>query len=91
MSLVVVDVAAGDGGLIQMPDERLLAQRQRLEAVRIDLHHRRVVDGLEEILALAARPARPSRLGFRAADERRYQHDAARFAISHDEYSLTKG
>jgi len=51
MPLVVIDVAAGDCGLIQVPDERLLLQRQRLEAVRIDLHDRRVVHGFEEILS----------------------------------------
>ena len=51
MPLVVVDVAAGDCGLIEMPDQRLLAKRQLVEAVRIDLHHRRIVNRLEEVLA----------------------------------------
>ena len=49
MALVVIDVAAGQRRLVQMPDERLLAERQLVEAVRIQLHDRSVVDLLEKI------------------------------------------
>ena len=53
IALVVVDVAPGQGGLVEVPDERLLAQRQRLEAVGVELHHRGVVDPLQQVAALA--------------------------------------
>ena len=43
--------------LVQVPDQRLLAQRQRVEAVRIELHHRGVVHRLEQVLALGAAAA----------------------------------
>ncbi len=33
MLLIDVDVASGEGGLVEMPDQRLLAQRQGAEAV----------------------------------------------------------
>ena len=49
MALVVIDVAAGQRGLVQMPDEHLLLQWQRVEAVRIQLHNRRIVYLLEQI------------------------------------------
>ena len=49
MTLVVIDVAAGERGLIQMPDQRLLLQRQLVEAVRIQLNDGRIVDLLEQI------------------------------------------
>ena len=49
MTLVVIDVAAGDRRLIQMPDERLLLQRQLVEAVGVQLDDRRVVDLLEQV------------------------------------------
>jgi hypothetical protein len=52
--LVVEDVAAGNGRLRQVPDQRLLAQRQRGKAVGIQLHDRCIVHPLEEVLALAA-------------------------------------
>ena len=52
MLLVVEDVAPGDGGLVEMPDERLLLERQRREPVGVQLHHRGVVDPLEQVLAL---------------------------------------
>ena len=50
--LVVVDVATGERGLIQMPDEHLLAQRETLKAIGIQLDDRRIIDTLEEIPAL---------------------------------------
>ena len=43
MLLVDVDVAAGQRRLVQVPDERLLAQRQRRESVRVQLHDRGIV------------------------------------------------
>ena len=54
MPLVVVDVAAGKRGQVEMPDEDLVAQRQRCESVRINLHDRRIVNALEEILPTLA-------------------------------------
>src|SRR5687767_3588828 len=49
MALVVIDVAAGYGGAIQVIHERLLFERQLVEAVRIQLNHGRIVDLLEQI------------------------------------------
>ena len=49
MTLVVVDVPAGERGLIQMPDEGLVLQVQLLEAVGVELHDRRIVDLLEQV------------------------------------------
>ena len=48
--LIDEDVAPGERRLVQVPDQRLLAQRQRVEAVRVQLHGRRVVHALEQIL-----------------------------------------
>ena len=56
--LIVEDVAAGERRLIQMPDERLFLQRQRLKAVGIDLHDGRLVNALEQV-----RPFGPSAAG----------------------------
>ena len=53
MLLVVVDVAASDGRLVEMLDQRLLAQRQHCEAVRVELCHRGIVDGFEQYLRSA--------------------------------------
>ena len=52
MALVVIDVAAGERGLIQMPDERLLPDRQLFEAVGIQLDDRGVIDLLEEVTSI---------------------------------------
>src|SRR5215831_16696749 len=49
--LVVVDVAAGDRGEIEMPHETFLVERQRPETVRVDLHDGSVIDALEEVPA----------------------------------------
>ena len=54
MSLVVIDVAAGERGLVQVPDERLLLQRQLLEAVGVQLHDRRIVDLLEQVAPIGS-------------------------------------
>ena len=54
MALVVIDVAAGERGLIQMPDERLLRERQLLEAVGVQLDDRRVVDLLEQVAPIGS-------------------------------------
>jgi hypothetical protein len=56
--LVEEEVASGDGRLVQMPDERLLFERQRRKSVRIQLHHGGFVDALEKVCARAGRPAR---------------------------------
>ena len=69
VALVVVDVAAGQGRLIEMPDQHLLLERQLLEAVRIELHDRRVVHALEQVLAIRRRGRRRRRL--RAVGRRR--------------------
>ena len=50
--LVVVDVAPGDRGLVEMPDERLVLQRQVAEGVGVQLHDRRFVDPLEQVFAI---------------------------------------
>jgi len=55
VALVVEDVAAGDGGLRQVPDQDPLAQREIAESVRVHLHHRRVVYAFEKILAIDRR------------------------------------
>ena len=76
--LVVKNVAAGDGGLIQMPDQDALVDRQRLEPVGVQLHDRRFVDPFEQVLAFesptagraASRPALPgSRPGLRESGD----------------------
>ena len=42
------DVAPGNRRLVEMPDERLLLERQLAKPVRIHLHDRRVVHPLEQ-------------------------------------------
>jgi len=44
--------AAGERGLIEMPAQDLVLDRQTFEAVGVDLHDRDVVDALEQVLAL---------------------------------------
>ena len=61
VALVVIDVAACERGLIQVPDELLLFERELLEAVGVHLHDRCIVHSLEEIL-----PLRDGRCGGRA-------------------------
>ena len=51
VSLIVVDVAPGERGLVEMPDERLFLERQRGESIGIQLHDRRVVDLFEQVSA----------------------------------------
>ena len=65
MLLVVEDVAAGDRGLVEMPDQRLLAQRQAGEPVRVELRDGGVVDPLEQVPCGRRQAARvrDSRLG----------------------------
>ena len=50
--LVVVDVAAGDGGARQVIRQRLLAQAQAGEPVRVQLDHRGIIDPLEQVRAI---------------------------------------
>ena len=40
---------------VQMEDELLLLERQRLEPVRIELHDGRIVHSLEQVLAVRRR------------------------------------
>jgi NAD(P)-dependent dehydrogenase (short-subunit alcohol dehydrogenase family) len=54
MLLVVEDVAAGNRRLRQVIDQDLLAQRQRREAVGVQLDDCRVLDGFQEVPAIAA-------------------------------------
>ena len=49
VALVVVDVAAGERRLIEVPDEHLLLERQRGEAVGIELHDGGIVHPLEQV------------------------------------------
>ena len=51
VALVVVDVAAGERGLIEMPGEDLLVERQRIEPIRVVLHDGRIVDLFEQVTA----------------------------------------
>jgi hypothetical protein len=55
MLLVVEDIAPGNGRLGEVIDERPLAQRQRRETVRIQLHDRRIVNALEQVFPLGGR------------------------------------
>ena len=50
--LVDEDVAAGQGRHIQVVDQGLLLQRQRREAVGVELHDRGVVHALEQVFAI---------------------------------------
>ena len=52
VALVVEDVAAGDRRLVEVPDQRLLAQRQIAEAVGVDLHDGGFADPLEQVRAI---------------------------------------
>ena len=56
--LIEEDVTSGDRCLVEMPDQRLVLERQLVETVRIQLHDRRIVDAVEEVLAIAGRPGR---------------------------------
>jgi hypothetical protein len=47
--LVVVDIAPGNGGLVQVPHQRFLFQRELVEAVSVQLYHRGIVDLLEQV------------------------------------------
>ena len=44
MTLVVVDVPAGERRLVQVPDQHLLLQGQVGESIGVELHDRRVAD-----------------------------------------------
>jgi hypothetical protein len=50
IALVIKDVAPGNGGLSQVPDQRLVFERQRRKPVRIQLHDRGIVNPFEEVL-----------------------------------------
>ena len=55
VALVVVDVAPGDRGLAEVPDQRLLAKRQIAERVRVDLHDGGFADPLEQVFPFGGR------------------------------------
>ena len=82
VALVVVDVTPGQRRLIQMPDECLVAQRQRLEAVGVELHDRRVVDPLQQVAALAVLLRRHRGRGDRRCQNQRRRHPDP-FLITH--------
>ena len=50
--LVDEDVAPGQRRLVEVPDQRLLLQRQRREAVGVQLHDGRIVDALEQVFSI---------------------------------------
>ena len=52
MLLIDEDVAAGQRRLVEMPDQRLLLERQRRKAVRIQLDDGGVVDAIEQVFAI---------------------------------------
>jgi hypothetical protein len=54
VSLVIVDVAPGKRRLVEMPDQGLLFQRQRLEPIRVQLDNGGLVYLLDEVLAIRA-------------------------------------
>jgi hypothetical protein len=64
--LIVEDVAAGERGLVEVPDEDLLVQRQVAESVRVDLDDGGLADLLEQVDAIARVRRRHSIDGRRA-------------------------
>jgi hypothetical protein len=54
MTLVVIDIATGERGLVQVPDQRLMRERQFLESVGVELDDRRVIDLLEQVLPIGS-------------------------------------
>ena len=50
VSLVVVNVATGKCGPVEMPDQDFLVERQCIEAIRVNLRDGRFVNSLEQIL-----------------------------------------
>ncbi|MCU0974647.1 MAG: hypothetical protein MUF80_11965 [Burkholderiales bacterium] len=53
VALVVVDVAPGQRGLVQVPRQRLVSKREVRESVGVQLNDRRVLDALEQVRAVA--------------------------------------
>ena len=53
VALVVVDVAAGEGGLVEMPDQKLFLQREVFQPIRVELNDGHVVDPFEEVFSCA--------------------------------------
>jgi hypothetical protein len=52
VALVVKDVAAGNRGLVQVPDQRFLSQGQGAEPIVVQLDHGRFAHALEQVLAV---------------------------------------
>ena len=71
VALVDEDVAARQRRIVKVIDERLLLQRQGLEAVGVELHDGSVVDALEQVWAVvfAAGGRRLWRLRWSAGDD----------------------
>ncbi len=53
VALVVVDVAAGQRGLVEVPRELLVARRQRGERIGVELHHGSRADPFQQVSLLA--------------------------------------
>ena len=55
VALIVEDVAPGERGVVEVPDERLLAEVKRREAIGIDLGGGRIVNPLQQVRAVGGR------------------------------------
>jgi hypothetical protein len=51
--LIEKNVASGDRRLVEVPNQNALLERQRIESLGVQLHDRRFVNSLEEVLALS--------------------------------------
>ena len=60
VALIVKDVASCDGGLVQVPDECLFPQRQRIEAIGVDLDDSRLVHALRAVFPIGGAARRPA-------------------------------
>ena len=78
VALIVIDVAAGQGRFVEVPDEALLVERERREPVRVELHHGRIVHALEEVFAIRRRGRRRRHGRPRRIRDRRIAVRAAR-------------
>ena len=88
VALVVVDVAAGQRRLVEMPDQDLLLERQRGESVGIELHDRGIVDPLEQILAATGHRGNTGRRRRRRVCCRRVGRFPGRPSQTHDSHSV---
>ena len=73
VSLVVEDVTSGDRGLVKVPDQGLLFHREVGKAIRIQLHHSRIIYSFQKVFAIRRSVSRGCgrwRRGGRAARSR---------------------